>query len=338
MYHSRLTARMFALLGLAATIGVAALLIQLGVAVGPALTLGGFIVGVALLTAVRLRGRGAADDAPLMATGIVMLGIAAISATIMGKEVWPTANGLLLFVGAVLVEVLLWRVVIAPLTQGVVNSRLANERRELAARHGWHFEPENADLPSLLGPTQRLVSHLAGRVIPVDAPVPDNARARDVITGTASGVEFTALDLLVPRRLRAPKVSTAAIVRLPHALPPLTSTEVLRHAGVKVTQSGGATDGNDAAHATDHTAQATAALAADLLSDEVVVVTRERLPSWWINGSILASATHPGQRAEAVTLVANAQAIAWLATVLGSPELARHAVQATGAYDARSPY
>jgi hypothetical protein len=330
MNASRLTARLYALIGLATTMGAAALLMRLGVPVGPAVTAGAFLAGAVALAAVRLRGRGAADDAPLAATGVVMFGLSAVSAMMVGKESWPTANALLLFLAAIAVEVLLWRLLVVPLTQGVVRSRQADERRAVAAQHGWHVEPTDADLPALLGPTRHLVSLLAGRVIPVDAPVPDTARATDVVTGTAGGVAFTAFDLSTPRRLLAPKVSTAWLVRLPHALPPLTSAEVLRQSGVKVTDPGRAGD-DDAEHATDHTARAAAALATAVLSDDVVQVTRERLPSWWINGSVLAASTHAGHRAPDALLVAGAEAITWLASILGSPQLTAHAVQATAA-------
>ncbi|HSK97417.1 MAG TPA: hypothetical protein VK891_12430, partial [Euzebyales bacterium] len=136
-----------------------------------------------------------------------------------------------------------------------------------------------------------------------------------------------------------PKVSTAWVVRLPHALPSLTSADLLRLSGDKVKDPAApAAERTTDSEQSTGTDPAVDALAADLLVDEVVTVTREGLPSWWINGSVLASATHAGHRAEEVTLVTVAEAIAWLAAVLGSPELARHALPATGAYDARSAY
>jgi hypothetical protein len=147
-------------------------------------------------------------------------------------------------------------------------------------------------------------------------------------------VEFVVFDFFVPGQ-RPRVVTTAWLVQLPHALPLFTSAEMFRDAfeaqrdtlaGLVVANASPA--GSDDAVTTTHPDYAHAVMTGD-----VVTFTREHFASWWVDGTVLASTARSDHGARADLLLRNVEAITWLATVLGSPDVARFGRERQSVYD-----
>jgi hypothetical protein len=308
----------FIVVGVSAAIGNA-----VGMPVGQSASLGLLVAGVTILSLHLVFGDGAANS-PFRIAAFVMLLFAALGTIAAGKEIQPDANGLLLFGGAVLAEVvafLLLASLVTAVTQRVVRSRLANERRDLATSRGWQYEPSDADLPSVFNGVEHFGVHVPGRLLAHGPrPVPGEARAHDIVHGEAGGVEFVAFDFFTPRRLGLPEVITAWAVQLPQALPLFTSAEVFAGdpgaLGSLIADARGM-GGNESVTTTNPD------YARAVMTDDVVRLTRERLGSWWVDGSLLATTARIGHGATPDVLVRNIEAIVLLATVLSSPQIAR---------------
>jgi hypothetical protein len=85
-------------------IGLAAVLMRVGAPVGVAATSGVFLVGLTLWLAGRAVTNRSSDPegatgALMIVPGFMMLFVTAVSCLLLGKEYWPQANALLLFVG-----------------------------------------------------------------------------------------------------------------------------------------------------------------------------------------------------------------------------------------------
>lgn len=310
----------FVVVGVSAVIGNA-----VGMPVGQSATLGLLVTGVTALSLHLVFGDGAADS-PIRIAAFVMLLFAALGTIVAGKDMWPRANAFLLFVGGVAVEVaafLLLTSAVTAVTQRVARSGLTKERRDLAASRGWQFVPSDASLPSMFDGVDHFVVQVPGRLLAVGPrPVPDQVRAHDVVHGEVHGVEFVVFDFFAPRRLRLPEVTTAWVVRLPHALPLFTSAEIFADPapgspGDLIADIGGQAS-NESVTTTNP------AYARAVMTDDVVRFTRQHLASWWVDGRLLASTARLGHGAPGDVLVRNIEAITWLATVLSSPQVARY--------------
>lgn len=317
----------FVVVGVSVAIGNA-----VGMPVGQSAPLGLLLAGVTALAVNWVLGDGEIDRL-VAVVSFVMLLFAALGALVTGKEMWPRANALLLFAGAIAVEVaafLLLSGLLTAVIQGVARSRQTRQRRHLADSRGWRIQDSDAALPSALGGTDHFVAHIPGRLLVVGPrPVPEQARAYDVISGDVGGVEFAAFDFFVPRRLRPPEVTTAWLVRLPHALPLFTSAEMFRDAP----DGRGGTLGAAAFGFAERDNSVTVTnpdYARAVMTDDVVAFTRQRLKSWWVDGDILASTARVRHGAPPDLLASNVEAITQLAIVLSSPRLADHAVGAAG--------
>jgi hypothetical protein len=335
MCHMYLMSRLLTVVAVFVVVGVSAAIGNaVGMPVGQSASLGLLVTGVTILSLHLVFGDGAASS-PFRVAAFVMLLFAALGTIVAGKEMWPGANGFLLFAGAIVVEVLAFLLLtslVTAVTQRVVRSGLANERRDLANSRGWQYEPSDADLPSVFNGVEHFGVHVPGKLLAYGPrPVPGEARAHDIVHGEAGGVEFVAFDFFTPRRLRLPEVTTAWAVQLPQALPLFTSAEVFRDvSGARVTSvfaDVGGQGGNDSV-TTKNPDYARA-----VMTDDVVRLTREHLGSWWVDGRLLATTARLGHGAPPDVLVRNIEAIIWLATVLSSPQIARFA---TAQPDART--
>lgn len=314
----------FAVVGVSVAIGNA-----VGVGVEISAPLGLFLAGVVGLSLTLALGEGAPDGLGVMVSLVILL-FAALGTLVTGKELWPQANALALFAGAIVAEVvavLLLSNLVATIRQRRVRSRQAAQRRQLAERHGWRYEPEDADLPSTLGGTERSVSYVPGQMLVVGTrDVPEEARAYDVVSGEVGGVPFVAFDFFVPqRRLEPPPITTAWIARLPHALPPFPSAELFRDAaegrGETLTYGASGLPAREESVTVTNPDYARA-----VMTDDVVALTRQHLPSWWVDGDMVVTTATVGHGAPPDLLANNVEAITFLATLLGSPRMAAHAV------------
>jgi hypothetical protein len=299
--------------------------------------LGLILVGVTVLSLHRVYSYSDAMS-PFVVASIVMLLFAALGAINTGKEAWPQANAFLLFAGVVAVEVtafLLLSGVLAALTRGIVRGRRSKERRDLAASRGWQFGSSDPDLPSALGSTDHYVAHLPDSLFTLgQRPVPSGARAHAIIRGQVNGVDFVTFDYVIPGE-RPLVITTAWLVRLPHALPFFASAEMYRNdlkaqsetlAGLVIAEAS-----SQAGH--DTTATPNPDYANAVMTPDVVRFTREHFPSWWVDGTVLASTARSNHGAPPELLTRNVEAIAWLATVLTSPAIARYAIGAAGTHE-----
>jgi hypothetical protein len=73
------------------------------------------------------------------------------------------------------------------------------------------------------------------------------------------------------------------------------------------------------------------------MTDEIVRVTRERLPSWWVDGDVLASTARAGHGAAPELVARTAEAVTTLATMLGEPAIARSGTPTSRTGDVRPP-
>jgi hypothetical protein len=296
------------------------------------------VVGVTALAFRRVYSYGA-PDSPIVVASVVMLLFAAIGSLNPATEAWPGTNAFLLFVGAVAVEVvsyLLLGGLLAAVTRSIVRARRSKERRSLAASRGWQFEPSDASLPSALGETDHYVAHLPDNLLTLgQRPIPAGARAHAIVRGMASGVEFVAFDFFVPNQ-HPLLVTTAWLVRLPHALPLFTSAEMFRDdfkaqsetlAGLVIAEA--AAQASSASQAGDDAATLDPDYAWAVMSADVVRFTRERFQSWWVDDSVLASTARSNRGVRPDLLARNIEAITWLASVLSMPDMARYAAVRT---------
>jgi hypothetical protein len=314
----------FAVVGLSVAIGNA-----VGMPVGYSAPFGVFVVGVTAVSLCRALGD---REHPVVGLSVFLLLIAAVGAAITGKQTWPQVNALLFLAGAILVEVATIALLSGLLTVAIrasARSRHTRQRRRLADSRGWRFERSNADLPSALGGTEYFMGHIHDELLVVEPPrrVPEQARAYDAVSGEVGGVEFVAFDFFVPGRVPVSRVTTAWLVRLPHALPLFTSAEIV-HApdGLGDTLAaqffGFAERGDSATVANPDYARA-------VMTDEVVTLTRQRLRSWWVDGDILAATAHVKNGAGPDLLASNIDTITRLATLLTSARISRFAMAGT---------
>jgi hypothetical protein len=217
----------------------------------------------------------------------------------------------------------------------VVRRRRTKERRHLARLNGWRCDARAADLPAALGDREHRLVNAHGHVFCQVEPVPAGARAHAVVRGEVKGIAFTAFDYFLPGVFPV-EVTTAWLVRLPHALPRFVSAEVFWSA----TGDASPTDGTEAGRSgvgagagagEDLATRADPAYVRDVVTDELVAFTRERLPSWWVDGHVLAATTHSTYQTHrqlglsARQLGLGIEAMTWLARHLGSPTVAAHA-------------
>lgn len=300
--------------------------------------LGLTVVGVTALAIRRVYSYGAAGaPSPILFAAVVMLLFAALGSLTPATEAWPGINAFLLFLGMVAIQVTAYLVLsglLAAITRSIVRARRSKERRSLADSRGWHFEPSDAGLPSALGATDHYVARLPDNLLTLgQRSLPAEARAHAVIRGVASGVEFVAFDFFVPNT-HPLVVTTAWLVQLSHALPLFASAEMFRDdfkaqsetlAGVVIaeTMARVSAQSGDDAPAPPDPEYARAVMTAD-----VVQFTREHFPSWWVDGTVLASTARSDHGARPDLVARNIEAITWLATVLSMPEITRYAVVA----------
>lgn len=294
------------------------------------------VVGVTALAIRRVYSYGG-PDSPILVASVVMLLFAAIGSLNPATEAWPRTNAFLLFLGAVAVEItayLLLSGLLAAITRSIVRARRSKERRHLAASRGWQFEASDASLVSTLGGTDHYVAHLPDKALAFgQRPVPADARAHAIVHGEASGVEFVAFDFFVPNQ-RPITVETAWLVRLPLALPLFTSGEMFGDDLKSMSEAFfGQTVAEASARASAQTGDDTSRTPAPeyaraVMSADVVRFTREQFPSWWVDGTVLASTSRSSTGARPDLLVRNTEAITWLATVLTTPAIARYQVTA----------
>ena len=155
-------------------------------------------------------------------------------------------------------------------------------------------------------------------LVPGQRPIPPESQAYDIVRGDIGGVPFVAFDYCTPSRLRAPEVTTAWLVRLPRALPLFPSSEIFRAAARTdlAPEVPNLPDGDEPASTIDPD------YAAAIMTDDIVRFTREHLPSWWVDGDVLAAA-RVGHDATPELVASTAEAVTTLATLLGEPALAR---------------
>ena len=106
MHTSSLLLRLGALGAFGASIGIAALLMQMGVSPGVSVTTGMLLVGVTLVLSGRAL-TGSNVESRLSVLGLAMLLITSLVMINLGKETWPQANAFLLFSGGVALIALL---------------------------------------------------------------------------------------------------------------------------------------------------------------------------------------------------------------------------------------
>jgi hypothetical protein len=259
----------------------------------------------------------------MAALGLIIVGLV--------KAVSPDVDGVMLLVAVVAIELaFLLGIVggITAVTRVVVRRRRTKERRHLASLNGWRCDARDPDLPAALGGTDYRLVNAYGHVTCVAEPVPATARAHAVVRGEVKGIAFAAFDYFHPGAFPL-AVTTAWLIRLPHPLPRFVSPEVF-WSTMDETSPPQATEEAGAPH--DELAMRThPEFVRDVVTDELVTFTRERLPSWWVDGHVLAATFHtslPTHRRlgfSARELGRGIESMLWLARHLASPTLAPHA-------------
>jgi hypothetical protein len=300
------------------------------------------VVGVTALAIRRVYSYGA-PTSPIVVASIVMLLFAAVGSLNPATETWTRVNPFLLFLGAVAIQVVAYLVLsglLAVITRSIVRARRSKERRSLADSRGWQFKPSDANLPSALGATDHYVAHLPDNLFTLgQRHLRSGARAHAIVRGVSSGVEFVAFDFFVPNQ-HPLVVTTAWLVQLPHALPLFASAEMFRDdfkaqsdtlAGLVIAQAAQASPASQAGD--DAAATLDPEYAHAVMTPDVVRFTREQFPSWWVDGTVLASTARSDRGAGPDLLARNIQAITWLASVLSMPEIARYAAARTAPHE-----
>jgi len=257
--------------------------------------------------------------------------ILAVGVTALGKAISPDTNGLLLFFGVFAVEVAIVVVLVGGLvavTHRVVRSRRTRERRDLAARRGWSCAPTaagvDAELPALLGATDyHVIAHL-GEVVLDPQPVPGGVRAHAVVRGEINGVMFVVFDYFLSGVFPLSAATrTAWVVELPRPLPSVTSAEMFRDVRDADTDPVWALLLVHATGREEPLATTDPDVARALLTDDVAAFTRDHLPCWWVDGTVLASTAHVGYGAPPGLVASRAEKLTWLASALRTADIGR---------------
>jgi hypothetical protein len=224
--------------------------------------------------------------------------------------------------------------------QVVVRRRRTKERRELARLNGWRCDARDDRLPAALGGRDYQLVDRYGQVFCEVASVPAAARAHAVVRGEAKGVAFTAFDYFLPGVFPV-EVTTAWLIRLPHALPRFVSAELFwspedapspwPSPSAEAEAVGAIMNRFTIADGGDLAMRSHPEYARTIATAELVTFTRERMPSWWVDGNVLVATTHTTLQthrrlgASARQLGLGIDAMVLLAGFLSSPRLAPHA-------------
>jgi hypothetical protein len=303
---------LISLVGVVVMIGIAAGLMVLGLPIGYSVGIACFVTGLASLAVGRLVDDWFDNTNLVTALGWVML----VLAPFMLARAWADSgvelHAVVLILLAVGVEVVLALAGLATFTaiwQGRLRSRRNAERRRLATAQGWRFEPADPSLVSVLGSTVSPV--VLGGFLPYSSmprPVTPGTGAYAVLRGAVNGVEFVAFDVHRPGRFRPAKIMTALVVQLRMDVPPFHSVTVFQlH------------------HGNESYVEADPALVRAVVTPEVVGLTLNQLPSWWLSGRALTATSRDLNRgADNAQLEADLTALASLARTLNWQAIARY--------------
>jgi hypothetical protein len=251
--------------------------------------------------------------------------------TALGKALSPDTNGFLLFVGALAVEMAVLLLLVGGLTavtHRVVRSRRTRERRDLAARRGWSCAPTaagvDAELPAMLGATDyHVIAHL-GEVVLDPQPVPRGVRAHAVVRGEVNGITFVVFDYFLSGVFPLSAATrTAWVIELPRPLPLVTSAEVFRDFRDPDTDLVWALLLVHATGREEPVATTDPDVARTVLTDDIAAFTRDHLPCWWVDGTVLASTAHVGYGAPPGLIASRAEKLTWLASALRTVDTGR---------------